>query len=380
MADDPPIAAVLTPRGRGAVATVAFAGDVQTIDAAGLFAAANGRRIAEQSLGRTVFGRWGREPSEEIVLCRVAAERVEIHGHGGEAAVERILADLEGVGAERIGWFGFVERTDGPFAADVAAALAAATTTRTAALIAQQADGPLRHALERLAAADPLGDRGTILESLHALLRWAVFGEHLARPWGVVLFGRPNAGKSSLVNALAGFERSIVFDRPGTTRDVVTAETAFDGWPVRLSDTAGLRSDADALEAAGIGRARAAASAADLRVLVLDRSRPPEDEDARTADELVPSLIVLNKADLPDAWGDRRPAGAIEVSAKTGGGIRELSARLSATLVPCVPADDEAVPVTPRQIESLRAARHALLNGDDVGFRNALSRIAPTGR
>ena len=72
-------------------------------------------------------------------------------------------------------------------------------------------------------------------------LAWEDFGLHLTRPWNVVLAGRPNVGKSSLINALLGYTRSIVFDQPGTTRDVVTAATAIDGWPIELSDTAGLR-------------------------------------------------------------------------------------------------------------------------------------------
>ena len=73
-----------------------------------------------------------------------------------------------------------------------------------------------------------------------------------------MLAGRPNVGKSSLTNALLGYTRSIVFDQPGTTRDVVTATTAIDGWPIEFSDTAGLREGSEPLEAAGIERAASA--------------------------------------------------------------------------------------------------------------------------
>ena len=73
-----------------------------------------------------------------------------------------------------------------------------------------------------------------------------------SNPWRVVVFGAPNVGKSSLINALAGYERAIVSPTPGTTRDVVTVTTAIDGWPVQLSDTAGFRETQDELESAGI--------------------------------------------------------------------------------------------------------------------------------
>jgi small GTP-binding protein len=110
-------------------------------------------------------------------------------------------------------------------------------------------------------------------------------------------------GKSSLINALVGYQRSIVFDEPGTTRDVVTAETALDGWPIQFIDTAGLRdSDADDLEAAGIALARQQLDAADLRLLVLDTSQPRNADDERLLDEWTDALVIANKCDLPSAW------------------------------------------------------------------------------
>ena len=84
-------------------------------------------------------------------------------------------------------------------------------------------------------------------------------GRHLLTPFDVVLAGPANVGKSSLINALVGYNRAIVYDAPGTTRDVITAETAIDGWPVTLSDTAGLRDSDDPLEMAGVQTAQCAA-------------------------------------------------------------------------------------------------------------------------
>ena len=372
-------ASLLTPRGRGAVATVAVCGNAAILEP--LFQAANGKLLRQQPLGRAVFGRWsgGDGPAaagEELVLCRTADDCVEIHCHGGEAAAGRILKQLAEVGATLRPWAEFLEQTQGAFAADVATALAAASTARTAAIIAQQAGGPLADALARLAALDPHRQRDAALELLDELLRWEIFARHLTRPWRVVLYGRPNAGKSSLVNALLGYERAIVYDQPGTTRDVLTAETAFDGWPVQLSDTAGLRSDAEALEAAGIARARTSLAAADVRVLVLDRSRPAEPEGDRLPD--CPAEVrVLNKCDLPDLRGD--PQGALPVSARSGAGLPELMAAIAAALVSVLPPEQAPLPVSERQIAVLSAARQALRHNDVPLFERQIRRLGQPG-
>ena len=375
----PPLAALLTPRGRGAVAAVAYAGDAGRLD--GLFTAAAGRPLSDQPVGRVAFGRWEGpdEAGEEVVVCRVEADRLEIHCHGGEAAARRILSQLAAAGAAVLPWQAWTAAVDGPFAAAAAAALAAATTPRTAAIVTRQTDGPLRASLLRLAAADPAADGAAVAAELDALLRWAEFGAHLTRPWTVVLCGRPNAGKSSLINALAGYERAIVSAVPGTTRDVLTVETAFAGWPVRLSDTAGLRVGADDLEAEGVARATAALAAADLRLLVLDRARPPQIVDFALPGGVAPHLIVWNKCDLPDARdaASEPAAPTLEVSAATGAGLAALTAAIAAALVPSVPPPDAAVPFSARQVEALHAARAAVRMGDAAAYRAALRPIAP---
>ena len=115
----------------------------------------------------------------------------------------------------------------------------------------------------------------------------------------VVLCGRPNAGKSSLLNALLGGERAIVTDVPGTTRDTLTESVQLSGVRVLLTDTAGLRETGDAVEKIGVERARQALAEADVRVLVLDGSCPLTEEDHQTLCGLEPQLIVVSKGDLP---------------------------------------------------------------------------------
>ena len=104
------------------------------------------------------------------------------------------------------------------------------------------------------------------------ILEYRDVGLHLTMPWRVVIAGPPNVGKSSLMNAIAGYQRAIVSPLPGTTRDVVTITTAINGWPVQIADTAGLRDTVDELESAGIALAGAVVEQADLVIVVSDAS------------------------------------------------------------------------------------------------------------
>ena len=189
----------------------------------------------------------------------------------------------------------------------------------------------------------------------------------------VAIVGRPNVGKSSLLNALLGFGRAIVWDEPGTTRDVISGDTAFEGWPVRLADTAGLRVTDDEIESVGIEHARRELEGADLVVLVIDRSRSVDEGVRRLMDELGDGLVVANKSDLPDASGGGLPQQALVVSALSGEGVDRLAAAILGRLVPEVPEPGTAVPVSSRMVECLQAADLAVSAEDEVGFREALA-------
>jgi tRNA modification GTPase len=299
---------------------------------------------------------------------------VEIHCHGGPAAVALVVAALVDCGAERRqpgAWARHAVRT--AIEAEALVDLARAPTLRTAEILLEQAQGALAGAVRELIAAvgaDPV----TALRDLEVLRRHAAIGVRMVTGWRVVLAGRPNVGKSRLLNALAGYSRAIVDAAPGTTRDVVTVHTALDGWPVELADTAGLRDPEGPIEAAGIALARARQRAADLVVLVLDRSEPWNRDDqalvaaARSAE--TSTLIVANKSDLPAAW-EPMPGPMPVVSAERGDGIEALIGTLGRRVVPTPPPPGAAVPFRPAHVRRLDRAYAALQAGDrDTALRH----------
>jgi len=364
----PVSAAQWTPVGRGAVATIRVDGDLRQLDGSfeQLFHAANGRSLSQQPIGRIVFGKWvgGGSDGEDLVICKIDPESLEIHCHGGEAAVRRILNDLNQTGCPTVDWASQLRRSGGTLAAECAEVLSRTTTFRTSQIVLEQSGGLLRRQFEQLLQeADNSRDSTAVLRQVNELLDWSEFGQHLVQPWSVVLTGRPNVGKSSLINALLGYRRAIVFDQPGTTRDVVTAETAFDGWPVMLSDTAGLRDTDEELEAAGIAQARQRLEGAHARLLLVDLSTPPSQADAALIDNWPDAIVIGHKCDLGDCWQQQLPQTAIRASSVTGQGLDEIQRRLIAHLIPRVPPEGTPIPLTFRQSDLLQQIRDQLIAG-----------------
>ena len=337
------------------MATIALIGDCAIVDGncdARLFKAANGRKIGEQEINRTCFGTWD---TEDIVVCRVDTNWLEIHCHGGDAAVSRILSDLESAGCQIVSWQEALGEQGGAFEVEMAEAITKATTRRTAGYLIRQKT-TFEPAIKRLLDVE---DTDKLHAEIAETLKWVKFARHLTQPWQIVLAGRPNVGKSSLINQLVGFERAIVFDEPGTTRDVVSAETALDGWPVCFSDTAGIRDSAAELEATGIELARDRLTAADCQVLVLDVSESPTADDDLLLSSYPESLVVANKDDLPDQWKDHVPQNAIRVSAVNGTGINQLVAAIVSKIIPELPSKDQPLPLVARHIRCLEGAQTA---------------------
>ena len=231
----------------------------------------------------------------------------------------------------------------------------------------------LREAIERIMAELAGDDLPSATASLQAILRYAPLGLHLVDPWRVVITGPPNVGKTMLLNALLGYRRGIVHDRPGTTRDVVTAATALDGWFVELADTAGLRASCDAIEAAGIELASERLRTADAIILVFDASRPANPADGQLAAAWPGAIRVMNKSDLP-----RRRAvdsGAICVSAVTGAGIGLLESAVVDRLVPDPPPPGAPVPFCSRQVTALERALAEVAGGDAAAAHQLLGEL-----
>mgnify|MGYP002629104715 CR=1 FL=1 len=384
-------AALLTPSGRGAVAVIRIHAAKPTpsnlpaavVDSA--FVSISGRPLSQQSVGRLCYGHWTSDySSEDVVVCRTDEHAVEVSCHGGRAAVNRILESLKAEGASIVDWRTQQTLISSPFDREIAEAISHATTTRTAAILLAQASGRLKDALTHLLELD----LAEITPRLASLLENSQFGLHLTQPWKVVLAGRPNVGKSTLINALLGFERAIVFDQPGTTRDVVTGMTAFDGWPFQLADTAGIRNTDDELEQAGIQRARRSVESADLVCILLDTSCPPTGEDEELLAEFLkseaedgpPTIIVAHKADLPDQWPMSVPDHAVRVSSTTGVGVEKLISTIVETLIPKIPQSDAAIPVSLRQIhwldKSMQAAKAEDVAQTQAAISNCLSGAA----
>lgn len=354
----PALVSLLTPPGRGAVATILFEGNLSLIDS--FFQAANGMKMNEQKQNLVHFGHWG---EEEIVTCRTGENKVEIHCHAGMSAVNRILNDLVDSGCRKISWQELRKNQVPGFQSELEWALTQSVTLKSAGLLQRQQKlfpEKIRE-LNELFDQSPEEHQQFIRTELERILRWGEIGLHLANPWNVVLTGRPNVGKSSLMNALMGYERSIVFDQPGTTRDVVKAQTAFEGWMVELSDTAGLREHhTGAIEATGIQRAKEQLENADCQLILLDRSVPLEEDDFRLMNQCPDAILVASKSDLPDAWGENHLKEVMAVSSQTGEGLKELIQKIIQKLVPEEPETTEVIPFTQRQIDLIHQAKSAL--------------------
>ena len=420
---DDTIAAIATAPGVGGLAVVRVSGPRAFALADGVF---QGAVPLAQAVSHTLHHGWAVDAQgvrlDEVVAAVFRAPRsytgedtIEFSCHGGAVPARRVLATLQVAGARLAGPGEFTLRAflRGRLdltQAEAVADLVHAETTSAGDLALAQLAGALSERLraieERLADAaaevearvdfaedvggveTPPHVREAIVEttaSLDALLAGAPWARAVREGVRVPIVGRPNAGKSSLFNALLGEERAIVTEEPGTTRDRVSERIELAGVTVTLSDTAGVRMATNPVEAMGVARALATLEGAAVVMWVIDASQPFSVD----GDMLVASLrerrvlVVLHKSDLESrvaeadvlAHVDPSLARLVRVSSATGEGHDALRASLAELLGADRAGSLAGAVANPRHAEALIRARASLVRASEVATQGAPGEI-----
>ena len=372
------ICAISTPLGMGAIGMVRLSGSGAVGIAEKIFRPNNPEVGIKDHSHRIIYGKVVNPADggivDEALLTFMKAPRtytredtIEINCHGGPAAVRRVLGLAASAGARlafpgeftrRAFMNGRIDLTQAEAVMDV---IAARTEASLQAAVSQlggglrQKVGAVREGMAALLAlteasidfpeeendyipVEDLKAKGeAILSGVRNLLATYDEGRILRDGLRAAIIGRPNVGKSSLLNRLAGAERAIVTETPGTTRDTVEETINAGGVPVRVMDTAGIRDGGDEAEREGVRRSLMALADCDLALLVLDGSRPLADEDRAIMEKLskINHITIINKMDLPQAldtaapqFNEGRDGSFLRVSAKTGEGLDALTARV----------------------------------------------------
>ena len=408
------IAAVATPAGPGAIGILRLSGPGAADIAAACFRPLGRKGLLDHPTRTLVYGSLLDCEGQVIdqVLCTYSRgpasytgeDTAELHCHGSPMVLSLALEALYAAGARPARPGEFTQRAflNGKLdltQAEAVIDLIDAESPSAARQAAGQLTGALSRRIEGIYSAltdtmahfcavldypdedlDPfqteaLGrDLQAQASALQALLATGRRGQMLAQGITCALIGRPNAGKSSLLNALAGYERAIVTHLPGTTRDTIEVKVELAGRPFRLVDTAGLRDSDDPIEQLGVDRSRQAMAQADLLLMVCDGTQPLDPQDQALLNQALAqadTILAVNKGDLP---GYRLPApeGAetghtltvVELSAKTGLGLAALEqamGRLADRLLPQVQEEAAGQLLTNgRQTDAVRRALEAV--------------------
>jgi tRNA modification GTPase len=363
MSDGDTICAVATPSGRGGVGVIRLSGPASFSLAEGLC----GKLPPLRQAGLRQFA----DPNGELIdtglvitfkapASFTGEDVVELHTHGSPVVLEILQRSLVEAGARRARPGEFSERAFINDRIDLAQAEAIADLIGSASEQAARAasrslEGALSRQAEALATAltelrvwieaaldfpdedvDFLADGqvaervAAVLEDIESLLERSRSGRLLADGVRIAIIGKPNAGKSSLLNALTRSDSAIVTEIPGTTRDVLRETVTIAGMPVVLSDTAGLRETADQVEIEGVRRAQREMQTADLIFWVVEAT-DPDPHRPQGLPESVPCVRINNKIDLT-AQPPGAARGQVNVSARTGAGLKALEKTVLETL------------------------------------------------
>jgi tRNA modification GTPase len=395
------ICAVSTPPGDGGIAIIRVSGPRALEVAAAVFRAKSGKGIADVLSHSLHYGNIVDPSTGETLVSVMRApasytreDVVEINCHGGPLPLWRTMRLLVSAGARRAEPGEFSKRAFLNGRIDLAQAEAVMDIIRARTELGhraaqEQLSGGLSREIaelrERLigvtagveAGVDfpdedietptgrPLeGELAAVAEIIGRMLEGARFGRLLREGFAAAIVGRPNVGKSSLLNALLRQDRAIVTEVPGTTRDVLEEYLNIGGLPLRVLDTAGIRHTGDVVEKEGVRRSLAAIASADIVLIVLDGSQPLTREDQRVLEvaEGKTAVAVINKKDLPArmehiAW----PQAQVEVSCRTGEGLDDLRhAVLGKMQEGAIPPREHAWAVNERHREELEKAQKSL--------------------
>jgi tRNA modification GTPase len=395
------IVAPATPVGRSALAVVRIDGPLTSAIVDTLTGGSSDQRIA---VHRYLSHRG--ELLDDCVVVRYVAphsftgnDLAELTLHGNPLLVERVISAIVELGARIAEPGEFTERAvlNGKLdlvQAESIADLIAARTTLQAKLSLTNLRGALStkaaairesllYVISRLEAALDFSEEGYDFisrDEARAKVEEAIVAcRAIAETWrrgrattaglSLVILGRPNAGKSTLLNRLVGSERAIVTPIPGTTRDIVRETIEIGGLPVTIADTAGLRESSDVVEGIGIERAREAAAGADIVLYLIDATSGRTAEDEQELAILNGPLVVWTKSDLTTASG-------LAISAKTDAGVSDLLAQLDALVRERFAApESSATIVNERQrlaITSCEDALRSALQSLEAGYEEPI--------
>lgn len=399
------IAAVATPIGEGGIAVIRVSGPESLAIVQRCFESSNGRMLNEIPTHSVLHGEIRQDGRclDEVLATVFRAPRsytcedtVEIGCHGGMIVTRLVLEAVLASGARLAMPGEFTQRAflNGRLdlaqaeavndlihaRSELAASAAAAQLRGSLSVRIEAIRDVLMHVLAHVEAHIDFPDEDIAPETgarllerldsgsaeLDALLATAWEGRVLRQGLKLAIIGRPNAGKSSLLNRLLGFERAIVTPMAGTTRDTIEESANIRGIPIVLVDTAGLRESADTIELEGMRRSRLAAEDADLVIHVLDGGLPLEQADVTLLEEGVGSdrrLIVVNKMDLQRqlVLPGASVGNALWISCETGEGLDELKAQIEKVVWSgAVVGKRLDVAVNVRQQDALRRARLAV--------------------
>ncbi len=402
------VAAISTPVGEGGIGIVRLSGvdAVRVVDS--VFRSSRGGSLQDVASHTLQYGRivQGGNSVDEVLVAVMRAPRtytrediVEINCHGGIVATRAVLDLVLASGARLADRGEFTKRAylNGRISLDQAKAVLDIVRARTRLGLEAAVDrlgGRFTQAMQELRRSvlsvlaelevqldypdlevefDAIAPRiEACAAHVKEMLDRSSAGRLIREGLTVVIVGRPNVGKSTLLNALLSEERAIVTPVPGTTRDTIEEHASLEGVPIRWVDTAGLREAEHPVEKEGVRRTRVAMERADLWLLMVDTSEPITADDAQLMESIgeVPVILVLSKADLPDQWGeipDGRWVATVRLSAMTGQGMDELrQALLDALLSGQLPTRNAVLLLDTWERDLLRRVQERLAGALDV--------------